>query len=440
MKGGSGITYANPDIVGEDAFNSFISNSTIIGRPIFGTEGILLRYKSNDILYKSIDVTTYDNPVDTILVKFIPIEGEKDNEKFNSEVFIQNDIYDTTKDGLEPLCPAVLFSKIYDKNDLFIKNSLKFEYNEFTSFSFTSFPFIGIIAMEFVDYQEMVVLLERYPGFSIAAFIAAAFLLIELAYKTSYTQGDFHFRNIFFKVLPENPKYPFFLINSDSIILSHEMRPLRLIERLKPLIIDFGKAKKIKPVTEMYNEYKFREILGSICAEGCFGKYNNILSYPDKYGWASGSNKPIYSGNVKEYEEYEEKVKNFPNELVFFKNAPGVKRYFDLNLNDEIIENLNQNLDGENGFMNLLITARNKSRDKIDRFKLEYGNDSEISPTEISSAEISTPRSFFSRAMRFFTRSSAGGNKHSCKFTKYGKSRIKSRIKRKRTRKNKSRN
>ena len=166
---------------------------------------------------------------------------------------------------------------------------------------------------------------------------------------------------------------------------------------LKPLFIDFGKAKKIDPIIEMYDKYKFREILGSICAQGCFGKYNDIMAYPDKYGWASGSDERIFSSfEKKKLVDYEKKVKNSPNELVFFKNAPGVKRYFDLNLSDETIQNLNQNIDGENGFMNLLIMARNKSRDKINEFKLKHGIDSEIISTHEDPPPRKPPKYFFS--------------------------------------------
>jgi hypothetical protein len=187
---------------------------------------------------------------------------------------------------LEPLCPAIVFSGVFEKEDSIITD-LKLD--------ITICPKkIGIIAMEFMEGYECMDDVVREPDYAAATFMSAAFLLIELAHKTGYTQGDFHFNNIFFKVIPEDAEYPYFLTDEDIIPDIN----LQYIRRLKPIIIDFGMATKINArlyhISQMYNECNFRLLLGSICAQGCRNKYSNIiLARPEKYGWASGLQTPL---------------------------------------------------------------------------------------------------------------------------------------------------
>ena len=185
-------------------------------------------------------------------------------------------------------------------------------------------------------------LMKSMPDLRIAAFMAASFLLIELADKTGYTQGDFKFNNIFFKLIPADAEYPYFL--TDDIF---DYQPLQLIRRLKPIIIDFGLAKKIGE-TSYYKRYKFTNLLRFICEQGCqiTEKRDFLLKQPDFYGWACGL-------NVKDRK-------------IFFKNSnrQGIRRnstYYLYNLTDSETTFLNDNFNGENGIMNKIIISRDAS-------------------------------------------------------------------------------
>ena len=354
----SGNTKKNPMENDQAAFNRFMANSIIIGDPLSGSDGYLLRYRNTkDEVYVSTDVddiNTGNTMVDTILVKFIPMRKEIHKTTFNSEVHIQNDIYNTTKDGLEPLCPAILFYHIYKKDDSFIANYLKYKYTKDKE-RFKNASHIGVIAMEFVNYIVMKELLIKFPSLSVQAYMVAAFLIIELAIQTGYTQGDFHFRNIFFKV-NENLNYPYFLTYDNQSI-----------EKLKPLIIDFGRAKKIAPITmykihQLDNNFKFREIMGLICYEGSSNNPLSVLEFPSHFGWASGLQ--VFTENNYNYLRL---LELDPGKLTFFKNGKGA--YEQVNLKEEEIKFLNNTCDGINGFMRLLIMARDNSRDRIATFK-----------------------------------------------------------------------
>ena len=413
-KGGSGIIQVNPEEDPKMAFDRFTAKSEIVGSPMRGSSGFLLRYKSTELVYKSTDIDTYGNPVMTILVKFVPVRTSRDHTEFVSEVKIQEDIYAKTKD--EPLCPAVVFSDIF-KNDHEILTTLKLDLNELPDSDEGPPDNVGVIAMEFMECEEMrTIILENPRDYSVACIMAAAFLLIDLAIKTEYTQGDFHFKNICFKRLPADAEFPYFL--------SHEpyLTPLRL---LRPIIIDFGRARKIDiemyPIHQMYNEYKFKQILGSICAQGCRDvEYNAILEEPTYYEWASGSTQEIstwiskitHLPNSHLFRDYMIKlddldpvsspkfftpskglppvqtvvpvVKSFWSKpvkvvrkkhlplvpLVFFKNASEYRKttgpYTDCNPSPPEITFLNARFDGKNGIMDKMIIARQNSQERIE--------------------------------------------------------------------------
>ena len=385
----SGQTQTDSNEAAENAFKRFLSGSEIYGLPLEGSYGKLYRYvltepenKKYDV-YRSSDADTYGNIVKMILVKFVylrdpdDIKKDKDShgiryikeENFISESDIQKHIYDETKEDLEPLCPAVLYSGTFFADDEMIRDAL-----QMPGIMVTHGPKqkLGIIAMEFMNsYQNMNDLLydlrkqKILNKYGKAVFMAAAFLLIELAHKTGYTQGDFHFENIFFKTIPTNSERPYFL--TDGI------QSIEYINRFKPLIIDFGRAKPIQSVDTSYKNYKFREILGIICAEGCNEEQNLILKRPYNYGWASGSQNVIISEN--DLKEYENNVKNNPDALCFLKNAvlrDDEGNVIDsFNLNKHNLHFLNSNFDGENGLMNSLVMARDNSRMRINIFKGE---------------------------------------------------------------------
>ena len=385
-EGGSGITQVNSKEAVEDAFHRFIVGSIVVGSPMRGASGFLLRYQNKvDSVYKSSDVDTYGDPVHTILVKFVSISSNLERKEFDSELVIQKNIYDRTKDGLEPLCPAIVFSGIFGENHPIITQDLKLNVKKLPVSERGRPLKIGVIAMEFMEYTSMHQLLKSpsygMTNFREEVFAAAAFLLIELAEKTGYTQGDFHFNNIFFKVIPEDAEYPYFLTDANDY--------LKIARRLKPIIIDFGRAIEIDttiyPISQLYSEYKFRNLLGCICAQGCNNiYYNYILKYPGFYGWASGLQYDILVGNgaglneekmnptelgnllaanLLKTEDYIEKLRIKPNTFTFFKNGPG--DFIDCNMTIVKTTKLNSEFDGENGIMSKMITARNNSNIKI---------------------------------------------------------------------------
>ena len=362
MRAGSGLSLAVREDP-EEAFRRFIAGSTV-DQAFAGNSALALRYHNPIDVYRSSDKDTFNQPVHTILIKFVSIEDIKDFNEYMMEVEIQRDIYDKTNDSLEPLCPAIVFNKTCKLSDPLLVE-LKFfenlaEYTEYMDgeekeklgFSHA----VGIIAMEFLDdYQNMYDLIVVQPSeFAAAAYMAAAFLLIELARLTGYTQGDYHMMNIFFKVLPENAENLYFLTDGSL------PEPLELIRRLKPIIIDFGRATKIKSmkdVTIFYEEFKFKQILGLIALAGDNRDLYSILAFPKTLGWASGSQDVIEDPVlIQKYKE-----KNVDNKLVFFEN-------FEVVLDKEQIRYLNENFNGEGGLMQKIITARKESKNNIADF------------------------------------------------------------------------
>jgi len=357
MRAGSGLSLAVREDP-EEAFRRFIAGSTVIGEAMSGTGGMALCYHNPIDVYRSSDKDTFDQPVHTILIKFVSIKDTRDLRDFQREVQIQRDIYDKTNDSLEPLCPAIIFNKTCELSDPLLVD-LKFSENltiykenlgdnEDFDFSFN----IGIIAMEFLnDYQSMhnLIYTSETSEFTAAAYMAAAFLLIELAHLAGYTQGDYHMNNIFFKVLPENAENPYFLTDGS-------------LRRLKPIIIDFGRATEIisvRDVTHCYNQFKFKQILGLIAREGCY--YNGlhiygILEFPSIYGWASGSK--VVINNKDLLVQYEKKL--VEGNLSFFD--------FRTNLTRDEISDLNVDFNGAGGLMQKIITARKKSKNNIADF------------------------------------------------------------------------
>jgi len=369
-RGGSGLSLAVREEP-YDAFVRFIAGSKLTGSPTRGGIGFIFRYHNPTDIYRSSDIDNFGAPIHTILVKFIPIEDFRDSLDFDSEVKIQNDIYKITNDNREPLCPAIVFSKMCDKTDSILNDLKFFEHiqkfsEEDEDYTIPNVEKVGIIAMEFLDdYEEMYEILPNKLEFIVPVFMAAAFLLIELGDKTGYTQGDFTFRNIFFRILPEEPENPYFLTDGIFDSLPPELESLKLIRRIKPILIDFGYAKKIDSMAEFrrfYSLFQFLQILGLICSEGSKRKRYHILSQPDFFGWASGSQVVIDS--ILQVPIYMDNLLN--NNLTFFKNAEGPFTSAVLSEDQRLL--LNTHFNGEDGIMQKIITARENSKVKMLEF------------------------------------------------------------------------
>jgi len=403
ISGGSGLSQQYEESP-EQAFLRFIGSSTPTGRPMTGASGYLVRYSGPDNVYKSIDIDTYSEPVTTIIIKLVFISdniSEKQRKRgikdyiqigskelamcpiseFEEEVMIQTDVHESTLTGNEPLCPTILFSKIYENRDNIIEILTLLKLDKLlnpviSSLAAGELKKVGVIAMEFADdYDTMHSYLVNYPHLAPAFYMIAAFLLIELAHKTGYTQGDFHVGNIFFKTLPSKTPFPYFKYDDnyfeslDTRIVGHSIgknikKCLTHIRRFKPLIIDFGRAKKLimtgmYDINKLYREHNYRQVLGFICAQGCNQPTNTILRYPDFYQWASGYTKIIDSVNDKTaFSRYLNMIEN--NKLVFFYPPDHFGEIM-----DQFISFLNSNFDGTNRIMHKIIKSRIESEKDI---------------------------------------------------------------------------
>jgi hypothetical protein len=110
-KGGLLLKYAGKT---EDIFNDFLNNAIKIEYIADGANGIIYKIvvpENYDSGYTYIDPNYYGEHVREIALK-ICILKSSDIDSFKTEVNIQSDIFRKSLDYLQPLCPAILFSKI----------------------------------------------------------------------------------------------------------------------------------------------------------------------------------------------------------------------------------------------------------------------------------------------------------------------------------------
>jgi hypothetical protein len=394
MKGGlPGTERMNKEESELVAFKRFTSNLDEISIfPNQGDFGLIMKFTNNrDFVYKSMDVGTYGVWVKTILVKFIPIHF--DEEAFVNEVNIQKDIYEKTKDVLEPLCPAILFDHICTIGNQEDKELLNYiPYNKL--YKFENVNKIGIIAMELAKYETIDSFLKKPQNlhYKDKVFAAALFLIIELAHKTEYTQGDFHLNNILVKV--EDSAYPYFV--QDEL----GFNPFKI----KPLFIDFGLAKKLdlptmKKINDCYNNQMFKNIMCIICEQGSRVDKDVILRRTRTYGWASGlSNfeeksseltkiiKKYKSNNFNLFTRRSNVTIPFVDTLCFFRWG----NYF----NENELRELNLQF---NDIIHNLIEGRKKSIEKIKR---GFGLDSTLEEVPELQKIPETPQDVFGPTQR----------------------------------------
>ena len=219
MKGGTGVFIDSSN--SEQNFINFLMNSNIeyLAK---GSNGITFKAtlkpgSSYVSTYKNIDYLEYGKPVNSLLIKLSILDEYSiinpiTTEDFKREVNIQTDIFLKTMNTLQPLCPAIVFSKIYDKNisidtrynvlDVISKNMKHNAYSIFifidelikNSISYT------IIGMELIDKYNTVAKLMSDPTYNKTqqqTFIKMCqFIVIDMALKTGYSHADFHFSNI----------------------------------------------------------------------------------------------------------------------------------------------------------------------------------------------------------------------------------------------------
>jgi hypothetical protein len=269
--GGTGVLIKDGSNAAKMQFLFFIENSTLVFQSN-GANGVTVLATLKPGLvspYTSMDSTTYGNPINKIIIKFIIISiipehitlknGDKiDSTILNSvtdEVNIQTDVALKTMNYLEPISPSPLY---FDANFSYqllndtikpriVDNMsrgqelLKKCINDMATFiqpgsNDDVLRSISVIGMEFAEGYESLWSLRNDPNFNTYVYMTA-YILIKLAVETGYAHGDYHKGNI----MINNTKNTYF-------------------EGLEgaPLLIDYGLSTKIQPNTlnrirELYN-------------------------------------------------------------------------------------------------------------------------------------------------------------------------------------------
>lgn len=316
MKGG-GIGIRG-DLTPEEAFSSFIENSTVTYDPSSqGTTSRVLKYNftGEESPYIGIDRHTCNDPVNTILVKILFISREIRDMRLENSLGYDDDVFTTTTDNFNKevgvqldvfekthinggLCPSIVYHEIKEKKkvlnieeNLDVLNLLSIGQpwvHELIGFHKDKFSSYGIIAMEFADdYSTIASLFDTIADENKKIILlAASFLIIQLFISTGYTQGDFSFNNFMFKNFPEGH-----VLTIDNVL------------DLKPIFIDFGKSKKVtrdyEKLTTFYINGHYKKLLRGICIIGNSDNTKMLLDNDEdgQYKWVSGYEKPTFTLN-----------------------------------------------------------------------------------------------------------------------------------------------
>ena len=203
-------------------------------------------------------------------------------QTFKDEVNIQTDLFLKTISYLQPICPAIVYSNLYNgtgMNDILEKMYMGSE-NKNTTILLKSiydskmkgeFYNIGLIAMEFADSYTLLHNLVPDTNFELYKNMSL-YLLLKLAIETGYTHGDFHPGNIF--------------INTSSTNYFKGITG-------KPLLIDFGQSQKIpldilEFMKDQYKNGNYTEALKKLCDIDRPDEIK-MKEYPSFYGFACGT-------------------------------------------------------------------------------------------------------------------------------------------------------
>jgi hypothetical protein len=259
----------------EYAFGHFMNNSKF---QFFskGINGLIIVASLNEgvnSLYKHINLHNFGTQVKKLIIKLVFIHNEDDvknnnldtifinddyefdqasKQDFMNEINIQTEIFLKTFEYLQPLCPAIVYSDIYNSESKALFRNIFLKIDMFGKKLFAiilkqlgkEIKNVGLIAMEYAeDYKP----LYKYP--SNTFYNIGKYSLIDFALKTGYTHSDFHTSNI--------------LININSNDYFKDIKGA-------PLIIDFGWAKKIPSsilnvLKKFYKEKNYNKILKIFC-------------------------------------------------------------------------------------------------------------------------------------------------------------------------------
>ena len=315
QKGGILIQGANQ----EDAFNYFLQNSTFqyLSRGAFGLTikanlkpGIVSKYRR----LEPTGTSDYGDEVRTLIIKFGFVhddtKGQTESQvvidtdlvfstgelqTFKDEVNIQTDIFLKTMNYLQPICPAIVYSNVYNHEngidhllELVVRGSIDTQTKQIIEKiqllnQEKTFHNIGVIGMEFADSCTLLYYLLNKPNNQLYVNMTL-YILLQLAIQTGYTHGDFHTGNIFINTTSNN--YFKGMIG-------------------RPVLIDFGQAQKIpililRDIKNNYNAGKYTDALKLLCniprPDGLV-----MQEYPSFYGFACGTYDAILNRPIRKF-------------------------------------------------------------------------------------------------------------------------------------------
>ena len=341
----------------EGAFNYFIHKSDNFELLTdSGTFGVVFKAsidKKTKSSYLSFQPNNFGQPVRTLLIKIVALSKEKLDEDddvwsylndrtkhiglqedFKKEVNIQTDVFFKTMHYLEPICPAPVFSKIYNgklQMKTFIHQFQRKTLNSYTTKVLEKIieniyddriPSIGVLAMEIADgFTTMAKLYETCAkksthgssGFEYYEWCEqmAKLQILKMAMKTGYSHNDFHRNNILV-----NPNYKDYYSEADG----------------KILIIDFGFATKLHKddLDIIRSSYENGDYSDALKLFGTLERSDGVPIdfYPTIYGWLyndekafrgtkliqkpdSKYDKMIHELNMREEKAIDERVEKF---------------------------------------------------------------------------------------------------------------------------------
>ena len=433
-KGGMSGIMPKQGINPEDAFNYFLDNSkfTYLSQ---GSNGItfILTLSKDDLPkspYISTDAKTYGNPVRELILKVVLISETKPNTEINlnyadvsfnlylssendfkEEIEVQKEVYLKTMNYLEPICPAIVYSNVYNSKNRhkLLNKLLKSESNKrffdnyanqetqrkIQALSSYALPLedkydsIGVIGMEYAGGYQVMGDLETSKKFKVYKEMALYLLLI-LALKTGYSHADFHYGNIMI-----NP-------NDGDYFLQTDDKEPKIIG--KPLLLDFGLAVKIPSVEltkieDYCRKQMYTNALRILCTIRRKDNYD-VTKRLFMYGWVCGTVDPNKT-REQIYDEINEKIMkkvlylqySLPSSMSEDKKEALLEKEYNKQseiLRKEMMSPLNMRYSKDtNEMLSLLFRQRLRAQFVLkERFKKIHPNGPTLPLTEQSKEEI----------------------------------------------------
>ena len=335
--GGTGVLINDGSNTAEQKFLFFVENSTIrfLSRGSFGLTVLATLNPGIISPYTSMDPTTYGNPINRIIIKFIITSVIPTTFKINKDIKLRstslNEVIDETNiqtnvalktmNYLEPICPCPLYFNGKFSHEHLInlikprilndgstnQNTLKQFIDTIADFirpdvSNNRYKSITVIGMEFAEGYTPLYSLKRDPNYE-QYVLMVAYMLIKLAVETGYAHGDYHNSNVMINTTKTN----YFDGKQGA-----------------PLLIDYGLATKIQlpllnTIKEHYNKNKYTKILEILYKQIPRKDGLDLPSYPDHYGYIYNLAVSIPTGNYKIDELFKKRDRSIQNTIRQFE-------------------------------------------------------------------------------------------------------------------------